>query len=104
MSFCPVHLLIDTFNYRRTRYVGEFLVINGEFILLRYLRANTPRSHRTIRRFIKEACNFIHAMKIDMEIHPNVTELLNIRLVGKKLKSGGKRYERKKEDAQVRCL
>jgi len=104
MSFCPVHLLIDTFNYHRTKYVGEFLVVNGEFLLLKYLNAKTPRSHRTIRRFIKEACDLVHEMRIDLELHPSVTELLNIRLVGKETKSGGKRYERRKEDAQIRCL
>jgi hypothetical protein len=104
MSFCPVHLLLDTFNYRRTRYVGEFLVINGEFLLLKYLKANTPRSHRTIRRFIKEAGDLVHEMKIDLELHPSVTSLLSIRLLGKEEKSSGRKYEKRKEDAQIRCL
>jgi hypothetical protein len=104
MSFCPVHLLVDTFSYQRIRHVGEFLVINGEMILLKYIRVRTPRAHRVIRRFIKTACDLSHELKIDLELHPSVTSLLSIRLLGKKEKSSGRKYEKRKEDAQIRCL
>lgn len=99
MSFRFVSILVDTFSYQRTSYVGEFLVIDGEMLLLKHIPANTPRSHRTIRRFIKGACKTAEEMKIDVEINPSVTNLLNIRIVKK-----GKTREGRKEDAQASCL
>lgn len=105
MSVCTALLIVDTFKYGRTKFIGEFLKLGEEFLILKYARSHTPRAARTIRKFIKEAGDLANHLRIDFVIDPTVTSLLNIQLVGRKLSLGKSHgYDSRKEAAKIRSI
>jgi hypothetical protein len=105
MSVRATVLMVDTFRHGRTNYIGEFLRLGEEFLLLKYIRSRTSRSATTIRRFIKQAGELSNEIQVDFFIDPSVSTLLNIKLVGVSSSAmHGRKYAKGKENASIRCI
>jgi hypothetical protein len=105
MSVRVAVLSVDTFRHGRTNYIGEFLRLGEEFLLLKYTESRTPRAATTIRRFIKQAGELANELQVDFFIDPTVSTLLNIKLIGtSSYSTKGRKYAKGKANASIRCI